>query len=332
MIIGIVFSVFFTSYGLTYFVRKYALENQILEVPNERSSHIVPTPSGGGIAIVTAWLIGAMLLAVLDYIDTNVLLALIPPSILLAVIGFVDDRMDLSPWVRLATQIFSAVWFILISGSSVVTGITFLDSVPAISIGLAIFGLVWLINLFNFMDGIDGLAGVEAIFAALGLALFCWLSGAADLAAVSTLLAAACSGFLVWNWPPARIFMGDTGSSWIGFLLGTSALASAERTATIFWPAVILLGIFLVDATVTLIRRLLSGQTWYRPHRSHAYQKLSQRWGEHRRVTVIACWVNIVWLFPLAIAAFFLPVYSTLLALVALVPLTALALFLDAGK
>jgi len=129
------------------------------------------------------------------------------------------------------------------------------------------------------MDGIDGLAGSEAVCVAFGIALFCWLSGARDVAAVSIILAAACMGFLVWNWPPARIFMGATGSSWVGFMIGAVALTGSEKTGITIWPWVILLGVFLVDATVTLLHRLASGQTWYEAHRSHAYQILLRRWG-----------------------------------------------------
>jgi len=292
----------------------------------------VPTPSGGGIAIVVAWLGGAMLLAVLDYIDMPILLAIVPPAVLLAAIGFIDDRTDLSPWVRLTTHFISAAWFVLLSGGGMVTGIVILDSMPFVSIGLGVVALVWLINLYNFMDGIDGLAGAEAVCVAFGIAIFCWLSGARDVAAVSIILVAACMGFLVWNWPPARIFMGDTGSSWVGFMIGAAALTGSEKTGITIWPSVILLGVFFIDATVTLLRRLASGQTWYEAHRSHAYQILARRWGEHRRVTMVICFINISWLFPMAGSLYFLPEYSAILTMVALAPLVTVAFIIGAGR
>jgi Fuc2NAc and GlcNAc transferase len=332
MIALIVLSVSVASCLLTGGVRKYALANQMLDVPNQRSSHTAPTPSGGGAAIVLAWLGGVILLAVLGRVDGSFLSAMIPPTVLLAVIGFIDDQTDLSPWVRLATQLFSAAWFVLLSGVSLLTGIAFLDSVPLLSIGLGIASLVWLTNLYNFMDGIDGLAGGEGVFVALGIALFCWLSGAAGVAAISLMLAAACMGFLVWNWPPARIFMGDTGSSWVGFILGAIAMTGSEKTGITIWPWVILLGVFIIDATVTLLRRLVSGQTWYEAHHSHAYQNLSRRWGAHRPVTVVVCLVNVGWLLPLAAFAYYRPDYSGIIAFVALAPLVVAALFIGAGN
>jgi len=305
----------------------------MLDVPNQRSSHTVPTPSSGGIAIVVTWTIGAVLLAVFGYVDNSILLAVVPAAILLAVIGFLDDRIGLSPWVRLAAHLLSAAWFVVFSGNNtILTGVSVLDDTPLVSMGLSIAALVWIINLYNFMDGIDGLAGGEGVCAALGIALFCWLSGAWDIAAISILLAAACMGFLVWNWPPARIFMGDVGSSWVGFMLGAIAMKGSEKAGITIWPWVILLGVFLVDATVTLLRRLASRQKWYEAHRSHAYQNLSRQWGAHRPVTLAVCVVNVVWLFPLAAVAYYRSEYSGIIVFVALTPLVAVALFLGAGR
>ncbi|MDQ6959827.1 MAG: hypothetical protein Q9M27_02270, partial [Mariprofundaceae bacterium] len=165
---------------------------------------------------------------------------------------------------------------------------------------LAALGIVWLINLYNFMDGIDGLAGGEAVTVAVGGAILLGLGGAMDLALVALLLAAASGGFLIWNWPPARIFMGDVGSGFLGYVFAIIALASEKAGAVpaIVW--VVLLAIFIFDATYTLMWRVLNGERWYAAHRSHAYQRLVQGGWSHLRVTNTLLCINILILFAIA--------------------------------
>ena len=163
--------------------------------------------------------------------------------------------------------------------------------------------LVWLTNLFNFMDGIDGLAGMEAVSVS-GLGAFLLLRNRLlSGAQLSLMLCAASLGFLVWNWPPAKIFMGDVGSGFLGFTLGTLALFSSKTDSTLVWPWLILLAAFLVDATVTLLRRISGRARWYEAHRSHAYQHAARASGSHAKVTLAVAAMNIGWLFPLAWAA-----------------------------
>jgi Fuc2NAc and GlcNAc transferase len=163
--------------------------------------------------------------------------------------------------------------------------------------------LVWLLNLYNFMDGIDGIAGVEAVSVSLGAAVLVYLatdsSSAVDIS-LPLLLAGAVAGFLVWNFPPARIFMGDAGSGFLGITIGILSLHAGALAPPLLWSWLILLGVFVVDATFTLLRRLLRGERVYQAHRSHAYQRAARRCGRHLPVTLAVAAINMFWLLPVA--------------------------------
>jgi Fuc2NAc and GlcNAc transferase len=161
--------------------------------------------------------------------------------------------------------------------------------------------LTWLLNLYNFMDGIDGLAAVEAIFVAGGAILLLWINDT-GIVIINWLaiIIAGVAGFLVWNWPPARIFMGDVGSGFLGFFLGVVAIITAQSGDLSIWSWIILLGVFIVDATVTLLRRILRKERWYEAHRSHAYQRLARYYNSHKIVTIGVLVINLLWLLPLA--------------------------------
>ncbi|OYT94363.1 MAG: glycosyl transferase [Pseudomonas sp. PGPPP3] len=151
------------------------------------------------------------------------------------------------------------------------------------------------------MDGIDGIAGVEAVTVCLGGALLYWLLGQGSLALLPLLLAAASAGFLYWNFPPAKIFMGDAGSGFLGLVLGILSLQAAWAAPQLLWCWLILLAVFVVDATFTLLRRLIRGDKVYEAHCSHAYQYASRRHGRHLPVTVAVLAINLIWLLPLAL-------------------------------
>ncbi|HEX6965394.1 MAG TPA: glycosyltransferase family 4 protein [Gemmatimonadaceae bacterium] len=270
---------------LTGWVRRYALARSIIDVPNHRSSHTVATPRGGGMAIVLCYVAGIVALWVLGLLPLHIAMALLG-AVAIALVGWRDDHGELSPLVRLIVQLAASVW-----------AVAWLHGFPVISLGhstahvglwgsaLAVLALVWLTNLYNFMDGIDGIAGSEAVLVGSAIAVILWRAGAPGLAIASAVLAAAALGFLFWNWPPARIFMGDVGSGTVGFAFGTIAL-SAQRTAAV--PALILLlplGVFIGDATFTVVRRALRRERLYAAHRSHIYQQLVQLGWEHERVT-----------------------------------------------
>jgi Fuc2NAc and GlcNAc transferase len=178
------------------------------------------------------------------------------------------------------------------------------------------------------MDGIDGIAGTEGVFFSASGAWFLAGFGQWDLVVLMLATAGACTGFLVLNWPPARIFLGDVGSAFLGFLLASLALLGSMRTGIPIAVWAILAGTFLVDASFTLLRRIVSGKKWWLAHRSHAYQGLSDRLGSHRAATVIYLFVNVVWLLPLAIMASMRDSGQWWIAGIALTPLGVACLFL----
>jgi len=197
---------------------------------------------------------------------------------------------------------------------------------------LAAVYIVWLLNLYNFMDGIDGIASVEAVCVCLGGALLYVLLGAANLALVPVLLAAAVAGFLCWNFPPARIFMGDAGSGFLGLVLAVLSLQAAWFKSDLLWSWIILLGVFVVDATFTLLRRLLRGDKVYEAHRSHAYQYASRQFAAHRPVTLAVMLINLVWLLPMALLVGLGYVDGLLGVAIAYLPLVLLAVKFKAGQ
>jgi Fuc2NAc and GlcNAc transferase len=266
-------------------------------------------------------------------VDSYIALIIGPPVILIAAIGFIDDRNALSAKSRFAIQCGGVVWFLFFLDSPLFVGISWLDDLPIFGYTVSGLALVWLINLFNFMDGIDGIAGSEAIIISLGMVLILISVGEfSSLALVNISLSGACLGFLVWNWPPAKIFMGDAGSASLGFMLGAIALMVSSKYTISVWPWVTLFGMFLVDATVTLLRRGFSGQRWYAAHRSHAYQRLARQWCSHQKVTLLVIAINICWLLPMAFWAAVRPDYAAIVAGLALSPLIGSAIWIGAGK
>ncbi len=197
---------------------------------------------------------------------------------------------------------------------------------------IAAFYLVWMLNLYNFMDGIDGLASVEAICACVGACLVYWIAGHTSLAIAPLVLAMAVSGFLAWNFPPAKIFMGDAGSGFLGIVLAVMSLHAAWTNPLFLWAWLILLGVFIVDATFTLIRRLLRGDKVYEAHRSHGYQYASRKYGSHRAVTLAIAAINLLWLVPVAILVVLQYLDGVAGLVLAYVPLVLLAFRFHAGE
>jgi Fuc2NAc and GlcNAc transferase len=198
---------------------------------------------------------------------------------------------------------------------------------------LAILYVVWLLNLSNFMDGIDGIAAVEVITVSLSGAILYFVGAPGDRHWLTpAAVAGATMGFLIWNWPPARIFMGDVGSGFLGLLLAGLSVDAGWVAPRLFWAWVILLGVFVVDATVTLIRRTARGDRFYEAHRTHAYQHAAALWGAHLPVTVATGLITLAWLLPLAILVTVGKLDGISGVLIGYAPLVIAALWLNAGK
>jgi len=283
---------FVGSWALTGLVRRYTLR-RLMDVPIERSSHDRPTPRGGGIAFVSIYLVFGAALLLIDAPQRAIWLALLG-ALPIAVIGWVDDHVGLSRILRLGVQIGAAIWAVAWLGglSTLDTGLGTIRLGPAGSV-LAVLGIVWSTNLFNFMDGIDGIAGTQTIVVAGAAGTLSVLSGSQAIAVPCFGLVACVAGFLVWNWPPAKIFMGDVGSAPLGFIIASLTLAGERNQGIPLLVWTILMGLFLVDATATLLRRILAGERWYEPHRSHAYQRAVQDGRSHLFVTSCALVVNL---------------------------------------
>jgi Fuc2NAc and GlcNAc transferase len=319
---------------LTGVVRRLASRHGLLDLPNERSSHTAPTPRGGGIAIVLASAIGLTVLGALGAVPPTLIVATLGGGIPVAIVGFMDDRRRLSAAVRLAVHASAAVWALVVLGG--LPPIQVSESLLRLGWSgfvIGVLGIVWVLNLFNFMDGIDGVAAAEATFvmgAGAGLSAICGIGIPTSVGAV--VFGAACLGFLVWNWPPAKIFMGDVGSGYLGYVIAVMALASARDNPAALPAWLILGGVFFCDATVTLIRRFLRGEHVSEAHRSHAYQWLARRWRSHGRATAAVLAIDLCWLLPCALFATEHPAYSGWTVVVALAPLVILVLFTGAGR
>lgn len=272
---------------------------QIFDQPNHRSSHQIATPRGGGLAVVPvvviAWICGSLLLGPV----VTGFWALLAGVLMLAAISWLDDLRSLPARLRFAVQVFAVVLALWASGEA---ALVFGGRLPAL-IDHLIVGLLWLwfINLFNFMDGIDGISAVESLAVAGGLALCAAVAGLGpDLLFWSASLAAAALGFLVWNWSPARIFLGDVGSIPLGYLLGWLLILLAAQGQ---WVAAIILPLYyLADASWTLFRRVLRGEAVWDGHRQHFYQKAVRRGFTHAQVATRVLICNVV-LVTLALAA-----------------------------
>jgi len=330
--------IFLTSLGLTGVLRHYALTQGVIDNPNERSSHTIPTPRGGGLSFVITFLTAFAFAYFFNISDLTPqpkpFWAILCCGLLIAGIGFWDDHTHIpARWRFLAHSIAALTGLLLLGMPEIpLPGLTL--NLSIIGYPLGIIALVWLLNLFNFMDGIDGIAGAEALFVGIGAILimqFATTGGYAIPIFWLSILMAGITGFLVWNWPPAKIFMGDAGSGFLGLMLGLFALWSANLGFSI-WCWIILFALFITDATVTLLRRMLNGERWFEAHRSHLYQQLSRKWGSHRSVTMALLGINIIWLFPWAWLAAIKPTVGLFATLAAYLPLTLLAIRSGAGK
>lgn len=334
--VSIAVAIFVLSFFLTWCLRVYALKNNVIDIPNQRSSHSVPTPRGGGVAIVVSFLLGLITLFILDAISLFQLLSLFVAGFATAIVGFLDDHGHIA-----------ARWRLLMHFSAGAAGLYFLGQFPVIDIfgyqfsagwlGM-LFSLVylaWMLNLYNFMDGINGLASIEAITFSIGSCLLLILSlpdaiGKSQFA-ILVLLGCAVLGFVFWNFPKAKIFMGDAGSGFLGIIVGLTVLHVAALNSVLFMAEICLLGIFIVDATMTLLRRLIAGKKVYEAHASHTYQILARKYGSHIPVTLGALIINIIWLFPIALLIAKGHVTGVIGVFIAWLPLALFAYFYGAG-
>ena len=286
---------------LTGRVRKYLLSQGLLDEPGERSSHTVPTPRGAGLAVVPVTIVALGILLATGAIFAGIAgWMIIAGMAVLAMISWMDDQRGLSPLVRLIAQ---AGWVVLGLWTLPGDRMIFNGALPLI-VDNAIVAVLWLwfVNVFNFMDGIDGLAGTETVSIGIGLILVALIQPVLfSLGSIGFVLAGVGAGFLLWNWPSARIFLGDVGSVPLGYLIGWVLMCLAVQGA---WAiALILPAYYLGDATLTLFMRLRRGERIWQAHRDHFYQKAVRGGMSHRQVTMRIVFLNIALIGFAAVAA-----------------------------
>ncbi|MCU4595631.1 glycosyltransferase family 4 protein [Acinetobacter radioresistens] len=326
------FIFFLLAFAMTYFMRAYALKKNIIDNPNERSSHSVPTPRGGGVAVVCSYLLALTVLIYSQQLTLHIGLTLIAAGFVIALLGFLDDHGHINSMLRLAVHFLVAIGVVIsLGGFSEITAFNGLQLGFLANI-IAVLFLVWLLNLYNFMDGINGIASVEAITTVVSMGILYYVLNTTLNSDILWLLAACVFGFLLWNFPKAKIFMGDACSGFLGLTLGISALIALKENLALFCAWIICLGVFVVDATYTLIKRVLSGYKMYDAHRSHSYQILSRKWGSHTLVTLAIAAVNLFWLWPIAYITVTQDMtYPETMVLIAYLPLILIVIKLKAG-
>lgn len=268
----------FVALIITFFLVRgaiaYAHWRGMLDQPGQRRSHRIPTPRGGGIGLVLALLVcmpGALLSTQKAW-TAPIVVSLEIAFALVALVGWWDDHRPLPVLPRFGAQLLAVLLF---SSALLATGLSWWWLPLLLGAG------AWSINLHNFMDGIDGLLAQQIIFVGAGLAWMSWSIGQLALAIGATAMAASALGFWLFNRPTARIFMGDVGSGSTGFLIfGLGAMLWGLDHA-LLWPVLILSSAFVLDATLTLVMRMLRGKRWYKPHREHLYQWMTRRGGTH---------------------------------------------------
>jgi UDP-N-acetylmuramyl pentapeptide phosphotransferase/UDP-N-acetylglucosamine-1-phosphate transferase len=298
-IIIICFWIFFASFFLVYIYKKWAIKRSFLDIPNERSSHLTPTPRGAGFAFIIIFYLGLTFLNLFDELDNHLFYALLP-GLGIAIAGVIDDLKDLSPSIRFIIQfICSGLALFLLGGFEPLFDKNFTGLWSLV----AVFGVVWFINLFNFLDGSDGYASMEAI--SIALAVWFFTGSGALLILVFSLI-----GFLYWNWPKAKIFMGDSGSTTLGFILIVFGIHfhNTNQLNFIFW--MLLSALFWFDASFTLFRRILNKEKLSHAHKNHIYQRAIQGGFSHLKVLLSGFGINIILFFVcLAIIKKYIPLY-----------------------
>lgn len=332
MLINTLLAAFFLSFSLSFLICRFGKKLRLLDIPNERSLHTNPVPRGGGLAFIFSFLLGSFFLMQQGLLPPLLFKAFMIAGIPIAVIGLLDDLFHSSILIRFIVHTLAAIAVLWL-----------FHGMPVLDLGfsvwhwnqlgwlIGILGLVWMTNFYNFMDGMDGLSGSEGIFVGLNIVLLLLFQGQTELVPALLLLCFSIFGFLLWNLPPAKLFMGDCGSGFLGFIFGIFLITSTNQSLLTPWQWLIVFGAFWVDATLTLLRRVINGEKWYQAHANHAFQHAILYWGDRKVLLGFLC-INVLWLLPISLLSLRYRQLELLWVLIAIVPLVLLALKLKAGK
>ncbi len=287
--------------GLTGLYITFAKKKKLYDLPNNRSSHVVPTPRGGGLVLSALALIAYSLMFFFGAVTSDVWYGIAGGSAVILIIGFFDDVFTISSRLRLAIHFGVAAWILFWLGVPDVFGFPDQIIFKVFLAGLGTLYIVWLLNLYNFMDGINGIAGLQAVLFSGLMLLLLWIDDASfEYWILLLILGAVVIGFLFWNFPAAKVFLGDSGSGFLGVVIAAYSIYITQLHTDYFWVALILLSLFISDATITLVRRVLNKNKFDEAHRSHMYQILSRRWGSHVKPVICLCAMSVFVLFPLS--------------------------------
>ena len=277
---------FFVSLCLTSMLARSKL-SAFQDEPNHRSLHNVPTPRSGGLAINIALLVSLCSLVLLSPIEIRLSVFALAAWVIIVLVALSDDIVGLGPLFRFVSQIIAS--YLLVYGAGLYWsadsyGLPQLD--PFLKVA-SLFGILWSINLFNFMDGIDGLSGGMAVIGFGALSVLGYIGGDPQFASLTLLIAGIPAGFLCFNFPPAKIFMGDLGSTIFGFFMGVFSLLGWQKGLFSIWVPTVIFSPFWVDASVVLLKRMINRERFWEPHQKHYFQRLVLMGFSHRQVTLM---------------------------------------------
>ena len=321
----LIFSVFILSIGFIFLYKKMSIRYSILANINHRTLHEFPIPRGGGFVFSILFIASIFLLFVMKQLPLEIFLVLGVGAGVASLTGFIDDIKNLRARIKLIVQILLSCWVIYwLEGGDLLM----FDWIPNFVVILLVgFFLVFGMNAYNFMDGIDGMAASGAIFFSLTLALVLIKEGHYDTALIFLILASSVGGFIFFNWPPASIFMGDAGSLFLGYTFGSLFLFTVISESLSIWTWLVVFGYFFSDTVVTQIVRIVFVKKWYLGHRSHAYQNLARITGSHFKVTIGVTIYHLIWLLPLTFWTVLQPEFALIAVALALFPGLVLAYF-----
>ena len=290
----ILFCIIFLALLASFFVTKYLIylahSRKMLDIPNERSSHNVPKPTSGGVAIV---LCAVALMLWMGFVGDEHIIQFSLLLFLISLVGLADDIKGLGITFRAISYVLLSLMLVLLYNNS-----QQYDLNTWLLISLATLGIFWTINMYNFMDGTDALAATQLLIVSVPTAVMLYNSESYNFAYLLFVLASATLGFLYWNLPPAKIFMGDVGSCSIGFILGGYIYITFEYNILSIFIWLILLSVFIVDASLTLTLRIVQGEKWYKAHCDHAYQKYVRLGHSHRQLLNKLIFIGVLLLWP----------------------------------
>ena len=283
----------------------------MIAFPGPRQSHQHATPTGGGLGLIFSIVMTSICLELIISLPVFWWQNMLPGVMLLTIIGWHDDKLSVSSLLRLLIQLAVSTWLVLFGSHELsVQGLVFWTAVVP--------GMVWLMNVYNFMDGSNGMAGFQGVFAGVTMAVFFQTGGEEIMALVAVAVAAACAGFLPLNFPDAKLFMGDVSSVPLGFIFASFAVYGVQTGTMDLFISTLIMSVFFVDATLTLLSRAFRGERWYTAHAQHVYQRLIARGWSHRRVLIVYQTINVALVLPAIVLAKMFPQYTVITVAVTL--------------